>query len=345
MTKPPTIASEADLEELLSRPTTGAVAAMRELDGDLLILGAGGKMGPSLARLARRAADEAGRRDLRVIAVSRFSSAAVRDELERAGVEVIACDLLEESARRDLPQAPNVLFMLGHKFGGSDGPERYWAMNVYLPGLLAEQFQKSRIVCFSSGNVYPFTPLSEPPPKEDAAVSPIGEYALTVLGRERMLQYASVRHGTPVCLLRLNYAVEPRYGVLVDIAGKIVSRQPIDLAVPEVNVIWQAHANAVALQSLTLAKSPAEVLNLTGLERHKVRDLALRLGHHLRIEPTFTGAEGTSALLSDASRCHELFGPPELDTEAIIALTAAWLAAGGRTLEKPTKFHVRDGKF
>jgi nucleoside-diphosphate-sugar epimerase len=337
--------TDDQLEELLSRPTPGSVAAMRELPGDLLILGAGGKMGPSMARLARRSADDAGRRDLRVIAVSRFSSPQVREELRHDGVEVIPGDLLDDAARRALPQVPNVLFMFGHKFGGNDGPDRYWAMNVYLPGLLAEQFRDSRIVCFSSGNIYPFTPLGQPAPTEQAELFPIGEYANTVLGRERMLQYASLRHGTRVCLLRLNYAVEPRYGVLVDLAQKIMARQPIDLSVPEVNIIWQGYANAVALQSFALAASPADILNLAGRERLRVRELAERLGQRLGVEPIFAGGEGNSALVSDATRCHTLFGPPDLDEGALIDLTATWLACGGRTLGKPTKFQVRDGKF
>jgi len=309
------------------------------------VLGAGGKMGPSMVRLARRSADEAGRKDLRVIAVSRFSSPGLQDSLERDGVETLACDLLDETARRALPQAANVLFMFGHKFSASEGPQRHWAMNVYLPGLLGEQYRQSRIVCFSSGNIYPFTSPGEPPPKEDAPCEPLGEYATTVLGRERVMQYVSLRYGTPVCLLRLNYAVEARYGVLVDLAEKILARQPIDLSVGEVNYIWQGYANSVALQSFPLAASPADILNLTGVERHRVRDLAQRLGQRLDVEPIFAGEEGPSSLVSDASRCSALFGPPEIGADNLLELVAAWLASGGPTLGKPTKFQVRDGKY
>ncbi len=362
------ITTEEQLEERLSRPTSGTVEAMRHLEGDLLVLGAGGKMGPSLVRLARRSADEAGRRDLRVIAVSRFSSPGVCDALRRDGIETIACDLLDEKQRRSLPPAPNVLFMLGHKFSGDSsrlaprdessrgarclhygaqhgGAERYWAMNVYLPGLLAEQYRQSRIVAFSSGNIYPFTKVGQPAPKEDAPCGPIGEYATTVLGRERVLQYVSIAHRTPVCLLRLNYAVEARYGVLVDLAEAILARRPISLAVPEVNFIWQGHANAVALQSFPLAASPANILNLTGTDRHRVRDLAERIGRRLDVEPIFADTEGDTALVSDASRCRELFGAGDMDVEELINFVADWLKAGGHTLGKPTKFQVTDGKF
>jgi nucleoside-diphosphate-sugar epimerase len=225
------------------------------------------------------------------------------------------------------------------------GPERYWAMNVYLPGLLAEQYRRSRIVAFSSGNIYPFTKVGQPAPSEDAPLGPIGEYATTVLGRERVLQHVSVYHGTPVCLLRLNYAVEARYGVLVDLAEVILARQPISLAVPEVNFIWQGHANAVALQCFPLAASPASVLNLTGSERHPVRDLAERIGRRLGVAPIFADDAGTTALVSDASRCRELFGPGDMNTDELIDLATHWLQSGGQTLGKPTKFQVTDGKF
>jgi nucleoside-diphosphate-sugar epimerase len=356
------ITTESQLEERLSRPMPATVEAMRALEGDLLVLGAGGKMGPSLVRLARRSADEAGRRDLRVIAVSRYSTPGQQDELQRDGIETIPCDLLDEAQRRALPESPNVLFMFGHKFSDSrhlaprddssrearclhSGPERYWAMNVYLPALLAEQYRSSRIVAFSSGNIYPFTKVGEPAPKEGSTLGPIGEYASTVLGRERMLEYASIAHSTPVCLLRLNYAVEARYGVLVDLAEAILARRPISLAVPEVNFIWQGYANAVALRSFPLAASPAGSLNLTGAERHRVRDLAERLGRRLGVEPVFADVEGDRALVSDASRCRELFGASDMDTDELIELTATWLESGGHTLGKPTKFQVTDGRF
>lgn len=340
---------EPALEEFLSRPMPASVEAMRKLEGDLLILGAGGKMGPSLARLARRSADEAGK-NMRVVAVSRFSSAHSREELEQQGIETIACDLLEESARRQLPQFENVLLMVGHKFSSNPGsrgdpPGAHWAMNTYLPGLLARRFRDARIVCFSSGNVYPFTRLGAPAPTERTPCDPVGEYANSVLGRERMLEFTSARHGTRGCLLRLNYAVEVRYGVLVDIAQKILHREPIPLSVPEVNFVWQGYANRIALQAFSLAKSPPEVLNVTGRERHRVRDLAAALGRRLGVEPILAEPEGDRSLLSDAGRCVELFGEPELTADDLLDLVAGWLLRGGRTLGKPTKFQVTDGRF
>ncbi len=298
----PLIEDEAALEELLSRPTPLSVEAMRQLDGDLLILGAGGKMGPSLARLARRSALQAGRSSLRIVAVSRFSNELLRLELEREGIETVRADLLDASQRQRLPQLPNVVFMTGYKFGGTAQPELYWATNTYLAGLIAEQYSRARFVVFSSGNVYPFRRLHEPAPAEESECEPVGEYAITVLGRERMFEYVSRRYGTPVCLFRLNYAVELRYGILVDLAQRIVAGEPIDLSVPEVNFIWQGHANAVALACFRLVASPPRVLNVTGRARHRVRDLAERLGHQLGLQPRFAGPEGDASLLSSANR-------------------------------------------
>lgn len=333
------------LEVRLSRPTPLALRAMSGWDGDLLILGAGGKMGPSLARLARRAADEAGQGGVRVIAVSRFSDPVMCEALARDGVETIRCDLLDRIAREKLPQVANVIYMVGHKFSVDDVPGAYWAMNTYLAGCLAEQFRQSRIVAFSTGNVYPFVDVNEPPPTEDSPCGPVGEYAMSCWGRERMFQFASARYGTAVSLLRLNYAVELRYGVPVDIAGQLLAGEAIDLSVPAVNLVWQGYANAVALAAFGLTTSPPDVLNLTGVETIRVRDLAEGLGRRLGIEPKFNGEEGKTALLSDASRCHGLFGPPNLGTEQLLDMIATWLRAGGATLGKPTKFQVRDGKF
>jgi nucleoside-diphosphate-sugar epimerase len=290
---------------------------------------------------------------VRVIGVSRFSAdrlapsstTGLRAELARDGIETIACDLLDPAARAALPRAPNVLLMLGHKFSAGEGPERYWAVNVLLPAILAEQFKQSKIVCFSTGNVYPFTTASQPLPTEETPTNPIGEYAVTAMGRERMIQWVSKQHGTPACLLRLNYAVEPRYGVLVDIAQKILAREPVDLTTPLVNIIWQGYANAVALAAFSQCRSPAAILNLTGLETLRVRDLAEQLGQQLEIEPIIKEPEGARSLLSDASRCHQLFGSPEITLDELLDMTGQWLRRGGRTLGKPTKFQVQDGKF
>lgn len=339
------ITTEESLEERLSRPTPLSIQALSQLAGDLLVLGMGGKMGPSLVRLARRSADIAGQRDLRVIGVSRFSAAGLRDDLEREGIQTIACDLLDEASRLSLPDCPNVLFMLGHKFGHGDALSQYWAVNTWLPGVLAEQYRNSRIVCFSTGNVYPFTRVDEPAPTEETPCQPVGEYAITALGRERMVEYISRRYGTPACVLRLNYAIEARYGVLCDLAQQIIAGAPIDVTTPCVNLVWQGYANAVALASFGIVTSPPHVLNLTGSGVLRVRELAESLGRRLGVEPQFTGEEGPTALLNDARRCHELFGLPDVGLEELLDLTVAWLRRGGRTLGKPTKFQVRDGKF
>src|SRR3954447_19969533 len=279
------IANVTELEERLSRPSDAVIAAMRAMDGDLLILGAGGKMGPSLAKLARRAADSAGTRQ-RIIAVSRFSKPDLPDELAAMGIETIACDLLEPGALNRLPEVANVVFMAARKFGTSGDEHLTWAMNTYLPGRAAERYRNSRIVAFSTGNVYPLRALSEGGCSETTPVGPVGEYAQSALGRERMFEYGSQRWGTPVTILRLNYAVELRYGVLVDIGRAVFERQPIDLCVPAVNVIWQRDANSWCLRSFAYCKSPPLVLNITGLETLSVRELALEFGQHFGTEPS-----------------------------------------------------------
>jgi len=339
------LTTEEELEDVLSRPTPETVETFRDWVGDLLILGVGGKMGPSLARLARRSADAAGRPDIRIRGVSRFSSPSLRDALERDGIETISCDLLEEPARKHLPDARNVLLMTAFKFGAASRPDLAWAVNTYLPGLLAERFSKARIVCFSTGNVYPLSPVSGPAPTEATPPQPVGEYGITALGRERLLEYVSRAQHTPVCLLRLNYAVELRYGVLVDLAQQLQSGTPIDLRMSCVNLIWQGSANAIALRSFALASSPARVLNVTGPETLRVRDLALGLAQRLGVEPRWSEPEGTQALLSNASASLQLFGPPTIGIEELLDGVAAWVQRGGATLGKPTKFQVQDGKY
>lgn len=338
------IASEAELESVLSAPSAADIDALRALDGPLLILGAAGKMGPSLAHRARRALDEAGNR-APVIAVSRFSNPAVRAQLEQWGVETVECDLLEPGALERLPDAPNVIFMAARKFGSTDNPSLTWAINTYLPGLVAHRWRESRIVAFSSGNVYPLVPVSSGGATEQTLPDPIGEYAQSVLGRERMFEYVSRQYGTPVALLRLNYAVELRYGVLVDIALKVRDRRPVDLNMGHVNVIWQGDANSVALRCLQRATSPPFVVNLTGPETLRVRDIAREFGRRFGVEPHFVGAEHATALLSNASLCHRLFGLPSLRAQDLIDLTASWLLRGGTVWEKPTHFEMREGKF
>lgn len=339
-----TIASIAELEDVLSRPSEADREAMRQLGGDLLILGVGGKMGPSLARRARRAADEAGVK-MRVIGVARFTDRTLRDELERDGIETIAADLLDAAQLSALPEIPNVIYMAARKFG-STGDEPYtWAMNVYLPGRVAERYRDSRIVAFSSGNVYPLVPVASGGATEETPVNPIGEYAMSALGRERLFQHFSRVNKTPVVLLRLNYAVEMRYGVVLDIGLKVHQRRPIPLAMGYANVIWQGDANSVCLRSFPQCASPAAILNTTGPETVSVRELAGRFGKIFGMEPVFEGTESQSALLNNARRSFDLFGEPEVSLDQIVEWTAQWIAAGGSTHQKPTHFEVRDGKF
>ena len=335
----------AELEERLSRPSDAVVSAMDAIDGGVLILGAGGKMGPSLAKLARRAADLAGTRR-RVLAVSRFSNSDLRADLSGHGVEAIASDLLEPSALDQLPEIPNVIFMAARKFGTSGDEHLTWAMNTYLPGLVADRFRNSRIVTFSTGNVYPLRPVSGGGAVETTPVEPIGEYAQSALGRERMFQYGSARWGTKVTILRLNYAVELRYGVLVDIGRAVFERRPVSLTMPYVNVIWQGDANLWCLRSFVYCQSPPFILNITGPETLSVREIALEFGRRFGVEPTFLPeANNSTALLSNASRANELFGNPSVTPSEMIEWIAEWIMHGGATLNKPTHFQTRDGKF
>src|SRR5258708_3947202 len=339
------IQTESELEERLSRPDDDTTSAMAALDGDLLILGAGGKMGPSLARLARRAADRAGVHK-RVIARGRFTNDKLPSELAKERIETIACDLLEPAKLARLPDVPNVIFMAARKFGTAGGEHLTWAMNTYLPGLVAERYRKSRIVTFSTGNVYPLRKVVEGGASEMTAVAPVGEYAQSALGRERMFEYGSARWGTPVAILRLNYAVELRYGVLVDIGRAVFERRPLDLCMPFVNVIWQGDANSLCLRSFALCQSPPFLLNITGTEALSVREIALDFGRHFGIEPMFvSGVEGTSSLLSDVTKARSLFGTLAVRPEEMIAWIADWIRQGGAMLDKPTHFQTRDGRF
>ncbi len=338
------IESEEQLEEALSRPAPADVEAMRALDGDVMLLGAGGKMGPSLARLAARACREAGV-SKRILAVSRFSEAGLAASLRETGIETIDCDLLHPDALRGLPDVANIIFMAGRKFGSTGKEWLTWAMNTYVPALAADRFRRSRIVVFSTGNVYPLTAPASGGPAESHPTGPIGEYAQSCLGRERMFEHFSEQHATPVALLRLNYANDLRYGVLRDVAEKVRRRETIDLAMGAVNVIWQRDANSVALRAFAHCQSPPLVLNLTGTEIATLRDLACRFGRIFGVEPVFRGAEAATALLSNAARCRELFGPPQVSLDQMVEWTAHWVEIGGRSLGKPTHYEQRDGKF
>ncbi len=332
------------LEDRLSEPLQPDVECMGGLHGDILVLGVGGKMGPTLARLALRASRAAGS-SRRVIGVSRFTQAGLRERLEGWGVDTIAADLLSPGGFRNLPTTPNVIFMVGFKFGTGRDPSRTWAVNAYVPSLAAERFAGSRIVAFSSGNIYPLSAAPGPGCSETGSTEPLGEYAQSVLARERLLEHFSRRHGTPMALMRLNYAVEPRYGVLRDIAEKVVGRRPVELSMGHVNLIWQRDANSVALRLLRHCSAPPFVLNVTGVEPLSVRWLAERFGRELGVKPQFSGREETTALLSDARLCASLFGVPSVDVERMIRMVADWVRRGGSGLAKPTHFEQRDGAF
>ena len=339
---PPT--TEADLELLLSEPSPGVVAALEQTEGDVLVLGAGGKMGPTLARMLRRALDKA-RPPARVIAVSRFSSDAAVSTLAAAGVETIRCDLTDRAAVATLPDAPNIIFMAGQKFGTMDDPGATWMMNVVVPAIAAERFARSRIVAFSTGNVYPLTPAASGGSFETDPLGPIGEYASSCVGRERVLEYYSTRNGTPVAIVRLNYAIDLRYGVLTDLATKVRRGEPVDVSMGYVNVIWQGDASARAIECLPLAASPPFVVNVTGLETLSVRAVAEHFGTIFGRPPVIEGTEAPDALLSNASRSAELFGPPSVSVGQMLAWVADWVMRGGVLLGKATHFEERGGRF
>ena len=335
---------EAALEEALSRPTPAVVEAMAVLPGDIMLLGAGGKMGPSLARLARRASDQAGIRR-RVIAVARFSEAGLRAGLEADGVETIACDLFDRVQLAELPDAPNLVYMAGQKFGTTGAPAMTWAMNTVIPANCAERYEHSRIVAFSTGNVYALTPAASSGSTESDAPGPVGEYAASCVGRERIFELYAERAGTRVAIFRLNYAIDLRYGVLVDIATRVKNGDPVSVDMGYVNVIWQGDANRIAIECLSRADNPPFIVNVTGAERLSVRSLAewfaTRFGTRARIE----GSERADALLSDTTLLRTTFAPPEVGTNEMLEWVADWVDAGGPVLGKPTKFEARDGKF
>jgi nucleoside-diphosphate-sugar epimerase len=335
---------ETELEEFLSRPTEADVEAIRAHPGDVLILGAGGKMGPSLAMRVRRAMDLAGSKD-RVIAASRFSELEVEKNLEACGVEICKVDLLESGALDSLPDAPNVLYLAGRKFGSSGNAALTWAMNVLLPGRVVERFAQSRIAALSSGNIYPLVPANSAGANEETPVGPVGEYAQSVLGRERAFEYGAQAYGARVVNLRLNYALEPRYGVLADLGLKVWNGETIDVSMPAVNFIWQGDANSYVLQSLRLASSPAAVLNIAGPDIVRVREIVESFSKRWNRPLQLEGTEAATALLNDGSRGHQLFGPPSVHWKQLLDWTAHWIESGGRSLGKPTHFEARDGKF
>ena len=338
------IRTETQLDSYLSDPADEVVAAIAALEGDILILGVGGKMGPTLAKQAKRAIDRAGIAK-KVIGVSRFSTADVQENLQKAGIETIAVDLLSENSLQNLPDIQNVILMAGRKFGSIGNESLTWAMNSYMPGRVAEKFHVSRLVVFSTGNVYSMTPVSHGGATESSPVAPIGEYAQSCLSRERICTYFSSQFGTPMAILRLNYAIDLRYGILLDIAEKVYAEEPISLEMGNVNVIWQGDANGIALRAFAHCQSPPLILNVTGPETISVRYLASCFGALFNKTPRFEGEAAATALLSNASRCHQLFGYPRVSLGQMIEWVAEWVRIDGTTLRKPTHFEVRDGKF
>lgn len=341
---PGTIENVDALDELLSRPSAAAIETMGRIEGDLLFLGVGGKMGPTMARMAVRASQAAGK-PRRVIGVSRFSQADLKQRLEGWGIEAIAADLLDEAQLAALPDAANVVAMPAMKFGATGQASLTWAMNVWLAGAIGRRYAGSRIVAFSTGNVYPLTPVRLGGCRESDPLGPVGEYAMSALGRERMYEHFSRTQGTLTSLVRLNYACELRYGVLADIAMQVAAGTPVDLTVGHVNAIWQGDANAMALSCFDLAASPPVALNVAGPETLSVRQVAQQFGDLLGREVAFTSQEADEALLSNGQQGHRLFGYPRVGIEQMIRWIADWVKRGGQSLGKPTKFQVRDGKF
>ncbi|WP_411274811.1 NAD-dependent epimerase/dehydratase family protein [Daejeonella sp.] len=332
------------LEQELLRPSDALIIDITKIKGDIIILGVGGKMGPGMARLARKAILQAGI-SKRIIGISRFSEEGTREELEAGGIETIAADLLDEQQLTALPDAPNIIYLAGTKFGTTGKEPFTWAMNSYLPGRVAERYKNSRIVAFSTGNVYPFVPVNTGGCSEETIPSPVGEYGQSCLGRERIFQYFSEKYKIPTLIYRLNYAVDLRYGVMLEIAKSVMADKPIDITTGNVNVIWQGDANEIAIRSLLHCETPANILNVTGPETLSVKWLAQQFGLLLDKKPTFVNETQTNALLNNASKAHKLFGYPRVTVRQMIELTVAWLQAGGKTMNKPTHFQERNGQF
>lgn len=332
------------VKEQFLKPSEALISDVAQLEGDILILGAGGKIGPSIARLTRQALDLAGKTN-RVIGVSRFSEAGLQQQLKNDGIETIAADILDDAQLQALPLAPNVLYLAGTKFGTKNNEPYTWAMNAYLPGRVAEKYKDSRIVVYSTGNVYPYTQIGSGGATEETKPEPVGEYGQSCLGRERMFQHFSSVYETPLVLYRLNYAIDFRYGVLLEVAKAVLAGKAVDLSTGYVNVIWQSDANEMAIRSLLHCESPSKILNITGPETVSVRWLAAEFGKHFGKVPEFVNEEQSTALLSNAAESFRLFGYPQVTLKQMIEITANWLLEGGETINKPTHFQERKGQY
>jgi nucleoside-diphosphate-sugar epimerase len=333
-----------ELEDRLARPSAALIDELSQLDGDIMLLGVGGKMGPSLARLAVNAIRQAGL-DKKVIGVSRFSNKVLSRELEAAGVEIISTDLSDDKASQALPETQNILYMAGNKFGTTGNEHFTWMMNAYLPGRVAEHFRNSRIVVFSTGNVYPFTPVGQGGATERTSPNANGEYGQSCLGRERIFEHFSHKNGTPMFIYRLNYAIDLRYGVLLELARSVKEGRSIDITMGHANVIWQGDANEIALRALLRCSSPPNVMNITGPETLSLRWAANEFGRKLGVEPIFTGQEAPTALLSNAAKAAATFGYPQVSLAEMIDWIGDWVGRGGETWNKPTHFQEREGKY
>jgi len=338
------ITDEEQLDELLSKPSAETIEMFSRIDGDIMILGVAGKIGPSLALMVKRACDEAGV-SKKIYGVSLFESDEQQKKIDAIGLETIHGDLLETEFIKSLPQVKNVFFLAGMKFGSLDNLSMTWAVNSYLPALVVEHFKDSKIVAFSTGCVYPLVSVESGGSLETEIPEPMGEYAQSCLGRERMFEYGSIKNNTKVALIRLNYSVELRYGVLVDIATKVKNDQEIDLSMGYFNVIWQGDVNEVVLRSLEQCESPAKALNITGPEVISVREVAKEFGKLFGVEPKLVNEEAKTALLSNSELAYSIFGKPKMPISQVIKWIANWISDDKKLLGKPTHYEVRDGKY
>lgn len=336
--------SKEDVLNNYLKPSQQLIQDITKIKGDILILGAGGKMGPAMAKLAKGAINESGI-SKKVIAVSRFSDESVWRDLNNNGVETIKADLLNQADLDKIPNVSNIIYLAGHKFGTLGNEPYTWIMNTFLPGSVANKFKESNIVVFSSGNIYPLSYVGNGGVTENISPSPIGEYAQSCLGRERVFQHFSKNNNTPILLFRLNYANDVSYGILLEIAKSVYEEKEIDLRMGNVNVIWQGDANEIAIRALLHCSVPSKLLNVTGPETISVKWLAEEFGKLFNITPIFKNSENPDALLSNAAECFKLFGYPNVSLMQMIELIGRWVTEGGDTIDKPTHFQEREGKF